>query len=158
MPLTGTTTDYTGRKRDISILQYPDATLNGAQTVVPSFGRIARFCTGIQKLTQRYSIILLTNISSQENYPDFGTSLLYTLKRGISPTDRLAASQLFSLASYLTVQTLKTYQIPRPEIPPDERIVNAELVNISLYGGLAAFDVNILTEAGNLQYVIPLPK
>jgi hypothetical protein len=158
MAITGTTTDYTGRKKDISVLQYPDGAISGPQPVVPAFGKVTRFCTGIQKLAQKYAVILMTNVSSQENYPEFGTSLLYTLKRGISPTDRLAASQIFRLASYIAVQAIKSYQIDRSDIPSDERIVNAELTDLVLYGGYAAFDVTITTEAGSLKYIVPLPK
>lgn len=158
MAVTGTTSNYVGRKRDISILQYPDALSAGPQTVTPVFGKIARFCTGIQKLAQKYAVILMTNLTSQKNYPEFGTSLLYTLQGGISPTDSLAAAQIFRLASYLTVTSLKEYQVTHPELPLDERIVRAELVKISLYAGSAAFEVSIVTEAGDLRYVVPLPK
>ena len=159
MAIAGVSTDYTGRKKDISILQYPDALLVGPQTVLPKFGKNARFCAGAQKLLQKYAIILLTNIGSQPNYPDFGTSLMYKLRTGISPVDTLQAAQVFRLASYAAVNTLKAYQIEHQEIPLDERIVDATLSDISLYGGSAAFSVTITTEAGdNLEYLIPLPK
>jgi phage baseplate assembly protein W len=152
-------TDYTGRKKDISILQYPDAAATGPQPVTPAFGKQARFCAGVQKLVQKYLIVLMTNLSSQVYYPEFGTNLLYTLQAGISPTDRLRAGQLFRLASFETVLTLKSYQVDHPEIPDDERIVAANLVDIVLYGGMASFSVSIVTEAGNsLDFLVPLPK
>lgn len=159
MAVASTTTDYTGRLKDISILQYPDATGTEAQTVLPSFGKHTRFCAGVQKLVQKYAVILLTNVGSQLAYPEFGTSFLYTMQAGISPVDRIRAAQIFSLASYKAVSTLRAYQEKTPGIPSDESIVRATLQNISLYGGYAAFDVVIHTEAGDtIDFVVPLPK
>jgi hypothetical protein len=159
MAIAGITSNYTGRKRDISILQYPDITILDAQTVTPSFGKNARFCAGVQTLVQKYAIILLTNLGSQEMYPSFGTNFMYTLQAGISPTDRLMAAQIFHLASYSAVNTLKEYQQEHPEMPLDERIIKATLTDISLRGGEAGFDVTISTEAEDtIQFIIPLPK
>jgi hypothetical protein len=159
MPISGTSSDYTGRTKDISIFQSADATIIGPQDIAPSFGKRARFCAGVQKLIQRYAIILLSNVNSQPNYPDFGTSFMATITAGISPVDKLAAIQIFSAASYDTVLTLRNYQATHPEIPPDEAISRAELNNISLYGSYAAFDVKIFTEAGtSVKFLVPLPK
>ena len=159
MPISGTSTDYTGRTKDISIFQSPDATFVGAQDIAPSFGKRAKFCSGVQKLIQRYGIILLSNIESQVNYPDFGTSFMSTITAGISPVDKLAAMQIFSSASYTTVLILRGYQADHPELPLDECISRAELDNISLYASYAAFDVKIYTEAGDsVKFLVPLPK
>jgi hypothetical protein len=159
MGIANVTTDYTGRKKDINLFELPDATKVDAQTVLPKFGKNARFCAGVQKLIQKYAIILLTNVNSQTNYPDFGTDFMYTLKAGISPVDKLRAAQIFNLASYDAVKTLKNYQIDHPEIPLDERIALAKLSSITLYGGLVSFDVSITTEAGSkIDFLVPLPK
>lgn len=159
MAVASVSSNYTLRRKDISILQYPDPLFVGSQDVYPVFGRNARFCTGAQKLVQRYAIILLTNLTSQEKFPDFGTNLLYTLKAGISPVDQLRAAQIFDLASYDVLTTMKVYQSQNPSIPADEKIARATLTNLSLLGGAVAFEVTIITEAGdNLEFVIPLPK
>jgi hypothetical protein len=159
MAIASISSNYIGRKKDISIFQYPDASKLGEQTVAPKFGKSARFCTGVQKVVQAYAVILMTNLSSQENYPSFGTDFLYTLQGGISPVDSLLAAQVFNIASYKAVSTLKTYQASNDSIPLDEQIASAELTNISLYGGQAAFDVTIKTEAGdNVEFIVPLPK
>jgi phage baseplate assembly protein W len=118
-----------------------------------------RYCSGVQKLLQAYAIILLTNISSQPDYPDFGTSLMYTLKSGISPVDTLAASHIFNLASYAAVRTLRAYQSTAEGLTPDEKIVRANLTDISLYASAVNFKVTIVTEAGDaVPFLIPLPK
>lgn len=159
MPISGISSDYTGRTKDISIFQAPDATVIGTQDIAPSFGKRAKFCSGVQKLIQRYGIILLSNIDSQVNYPEFGTSFMATITAGISPVDKLAATQIFSSASYDTVIALRNYQAIHPELPPDECISRAELDNISLYASYAAFDVKIYTEAGtSVKFLVPLPK
>lgn len=159
MSISSITSDYIGRKKDISILQYPDATITDAQTVLPQFGKNARFCAGAQKLTQRYTIILLTNVTSQPEFPEFGTSLLYTLGSGISPVDRIAAAKIFNFASYAAVEILRAYQSGRADLLSDEKIVNASLVNVGLYAGVAAFDVKINTESGeSVPFLVPLPK
>lgn len=159
MAVASISSNYIGRRKDISILQYPDASVIDAQTVAPVFGRTTRMCTGTQKLVQRYAIILLTNINSQENFPSFGTNFLYPLRAGISPVDNLQATQIFKLASYTAVNTLKRYQIDNPDIPLDETISTAELTDISVYGGSASFEVTIKTEAGDtIDFVVPIPK
>jgi hypothetical protein len=173
MAVSSISSDYTGRKKDISILQYPNPSLvpeysaifsfekasTAKQTVAPSFGSTTRFCSGVQKLVQRYTIILLTNVSSQENFPAFGTSFLYTLQAGISSVDTLRASQIFRLANYEALSALTDYQNQHPEIPSDERIARADLTGIAMYGGSAAFDITIYTEAGDtLDFLVPLPK
>jgi hypothetical protein len=159
MAIASISTNYTNRTKDISILQYPDASTVDAQIVLPQFGGNARFCTGVQKLIQKYAIILLTNIKSQPAFPTFGTNFLYTLQAGISPVDRVRASQIFVLASFQAVTALRRYQVANPSIPDDEKIVRAELVGLDLYGGYVGFSVNIITVAGdNISFVVPLPK
>jgi hypothetical protein len=159
MPISGTSTDYTGRTKDISIFQSPDAMLTGPQDVVASFGQRAKFCSGVQKLVQRYAILLLSDYGSQLNFPTFGTDFMSTIKAGISPVDQLAAMQIFSSASYDAVLLLREYQAAHPDIPLDERISRAELTGISLYASYAAFEVTIYTEAGEtVNFLVPLPK
>ena len=151
-------TDYTGRLKDISILQYPDASKMDAQTVLPKFGKMPRFCAGVQKLVQRYTIMMLTNLDSQTKYPDFGTRFLFTLQGGTDPTDSILASQIFAEANYITVKNLLYYQAQK-DTPADERIASAILSNISLYGGYVSFDVTLNTEVGDvLDFIVPLPK
>jgi hypothetical protein len=159
MILPTTSSNYTLRKKDISIFQYPDALAASAQDVRPAFGKMTRFCAGVQKLVQRYAVILLTNIDSQPDFKDFGTDFLYTIQGGISPVDQIRASQIFNLASYDAVTLLKSYQASHNDIPNDEKIASAQLTNMNLYAGYAAFEVTLYTEAGDsIEFIIPLPK
>jgi hypothetical protein len=173
MPVASISSDYTGRKKDISILQYPDATLSpedvtntsfaqaiyAKQTVFPKFGKVTRYCAGVQKLIQKYTIMLLTGLGSQPKYPDFGSMFMPELQAGLSPTSRLLATQYFMLASYSVVNTLIAYQIDNDDIPDDERIADATLVDLTLQSDYVAFKIEITTEAGdNIDFLVPLPK
>jgi hypothetical protein len=160
MPIKSITSDYTGRKKDLDILQHPDASIPGAQNVTPTFTMSGRFCAGVQKLIQRYAIILLTDITSQQYYPNFGTTFMPRLNAS-SSVDRILARQIFTMASAVAVQTIKNYQIYKKDIPADERIVSASLEKIVVdakRGGIS-FDVAISTEAGSvIDFLLPLPK
>lgn len=174
MAVASITSDYTGRRKDISILQYPDPTfspesvtslsmsqaLKARQTVLPKFGNQTRYCAGVQKLIQKYAIILLTGLGSQPFYAAFGTDFMPNLQAGVSPTGKLLVTQYFMLASYAAVNVLKAYQINNAAIVPlDERIANAELLDVVLQGDYVAFKVAISTEAGDaVDFIVPLPK
>lgn len=152
-------TDYKDRQRDISILDYPNVSTIDGQDVGVRFGKVSRFCAGTQKLVQRYTLLMLTNIGSQTFYPDFGTDFLWPLQAGISPTSRLEAFQIFYLADSAAVTIIKNYQIDNPDMPDDEQLSFTELEDLVLYGGYAAFNVRLTTLAGNLSnFLIPLPK
>lgn len=158
MSIRRVTSNYTGRKKDISVLQNPDALLAGAQTVTPSFGRIGRFCAGTQKTVQRYAIILLTNIASQEYYPEFGTQFIAELSR-YSSIDSLRARQLFIMASFSAVSVMQDYQTYHKEMPPDERIASANLLDIVVDAKGVSFSISVKTEAGSVvDFLLPLPR
>jgi hypothetical protein len=153
------TSDYTGRKKDLSILQYPNVTVPDGVEVAPSFGSPSRFCAGVQKLIQRYTVLMLTNVNSQEYYPDFGADFLWPLQSGTDPTDSIVARQIFTLADYATVSVIKNYQIDNPDIPLDEQLDFTTLRSITLYGGYVSFDVKLTTFAGEVvDFLVPLPK
>lgn len=151
--------DYTERKRDISIFQNPDFMSSDRQQVALKFGKSAKFCAGVQKLIQQYTIILMTDLGSQPSFLDFGTSLVLTLKRGISPVDKIALTQLFGLANYSVVTKLKNYYAENTDIPEDEQISSAILNDVSVRGSSVFFEIMLTTVAGEqLEFLIPLPE
>lgn len=161
------TSDYTGRKKDISILQYPDPHIADAQSVKLNFSKNGRFCTGVQKTIQKYTVLLLTNLGSQEKFPEFGTSFYSDLIYRSGALDTILATQIFVAASAQAVDVIKAYQIYKDDIPADERLVSATLEDIVINNVYiagrpdrqVAFSVKILTEAGeSVDYVLPLPK
>lgn len=158
MPIQNTTTNYSGRKKDISILQYPDPTDIDPQNMSISFGGIGRFCAGVQKLIQRYAIILLTNLGSQKYYPDFGTDLIATLRNGVGAMDLIRVTQIFNAANYEAIAVIRAAQTYDLEIPEDERLASAELVDTNILGSAVYFSVTITTESATaINFVLPLP-
>ena len=158
MPIKDATTNYSGRTKDISILQYPDPLDVDPQNMLVSFGRVGRFCAGVQKLIQRYTILLLTNLDSQPYYPEFGTNLISSLRNGVSAMDMIGVNQIFNAASYEAVAVIRAAQIYDQDSPPDERIFSAELVNASMLGSAVNFSVKITTESSTaISFILPLP-
>jgi hypothetical protein len=167
MSINTITSDYTGRKKDISILQYPNPAFSEPQNVFPSFSKTGRFCTGVQKLIQKYTILLLTNLGSQKDYPLFGTTFVQDVIFKSGALDKILATQLFVLANSAVIRAIKSYQITRDDIPEDERLSTVRLNdvvfnNITINGKTqrqVGFDIKIDTEAGDsVDYVLPLPK
>ena len=159
MAIYGTTSDYTDRLLDVSVLQYPDPYAADPKGETLTFGNPSRICAGVQKLIQRYTIMMLTNIGSQPEYPDFACSFLWTLQAGVSPLGRIRVIQIFSLADYSVVNTIKEYQTTNPNIPLDEQLASTSLINLSLSTGTVKFDVKLTTLAGtSINFLVPLPK
>jgi hypothetical protein len=158
MPIKNITSNYSGRRKDISIMQYPDPTNIDPQDMTISFGNIGRFCAGVQKLIQRYTILLLTNLDSQTYYPDFGTSLISNLHGGVSAMDLIGVKQIFNNANYAAIEAIQAEQVYDQESPLDERIYSAELVEASVIGSAVYFSVKITTESSTaVDFVLPLP-
>jgi hypothetical protein len=158
MPISGISTNYSGRTVDVSILRTPNAQAIDPVTVTPAFGNPSQLCSGVQKLVQRYAIILLSNSGSQSGYPTFGTDFLKTLQQGLSPVDAIRARQIFSLADYNTVNVIKGYQITNPDIPADEQLSGTQLLDLTLYSGSISFSVQLTTLAGDIaNFLLPLP-
>jgi hypothetical protein len=159
MAILAETSDYTDRTVDVSILQYPEALAVGTQVMTPSFGNPSNLCAGPQKLIQRYTILMLTNVGSQPEYPEFAADFLWRLQAGIGPTDTIRARQIFTLADFDVVNIIKRYQITNPNLPLDEQLANTKLVNLKLANSYVGFDVLLTTLAGSsVNFLVPLPK
>jgi hypothetical protein len=159
MPISSKVTNYSGRKVDVSILHIPQPAAIGAHPVSLVFGKTTQLCAGVQKLAQRYAIILLSNLGSQVEYPRFGTSFLLTLQQGLSPVDAMRARQIFSLANYTASNIIKNYQITATDLPQDEQLSSSSLIDIVMYAGSISFSVQITTLAGDIiDFLIPLPE
>ena len=157
MPITGTSTDYTGRKKDISILQG----VNPAQltTVAPSFGKISQYCAGIQKLIQRYAICLLTEIGSQANNPTFGTNLISTLLSSSSKINQADVYHIFNFANANVIQSFRDYQRKNAGLPTDEQIDTTKLIGISVKADTISLNIQVFPITGTpVVFLIPLPS
>ena len=157
MPISGISTDYSTRKKDIHIFQNVD--VNKTATIAPSFGRISNYCSGIQKLVQRYAIALLTAIESQPGYPTFGTDLLTQLSNTNLTIDNVSLTHIFNFANYSVIQSFRTYQSNTDGLPLDEQLDTAILQDIIVNNGTASLSVQLFpVQEDAVTFLIPLPK
>ena len=157
MPISGTSTDYSARKKDIHIFQGVDP--SSSATVTPGFGTISNYCTGIQKLVQRYAICLLTELGSQANFPDFGSSLLNMLVRKGGNMNRLDIYPIFNAANLKIIKTFRNYQRATPGVPNDEQLSTAQLTNVIVAGGTVGLSIRIYPVSGGpVEFVLPIPS
>lgn len=153
------TTDYTGRTRDVHILHGASPSSPDAQRVSPEFGKISSFCTGVQKLVQRYTIAFLTNLGSQPTFPSFGTNFI----KNISSTNQRVNLQdvyhLYVFANSKVLSEFRAYQRQGKDLPLDEQLNYTTLRNVTSVGGAVFLDIKLITLAGDqFVFVLPLPK
>lgn len=148
--------NYAGRTLDVNISGNLDPLSSDVQPMGLRFGALSTKCAGVQKLIQRYAIILLTSKGSQKNNPDFGSDLIPTLLGG----NFINAGELvhtFSLASWSVVQRLRAYQVANPGAPLDEQINTAVLTDYKVQGTTVQFNVKIHTQAGEIiDFILPV--
>lgn len=156
MAIRNVTNSYAGRTVDLSIAGRLEPQTIGVQPVSLSFGRISTKCAGVQKLLQRYTIMLLTSKGSQKNNPNFGTDLIPTLLGG-NLIDVGHLVHTFNLASWSVVKTLREYQASHPEIPADEQINTALMTDYDVQGSTVLFNVKVQTQAGDvIDFILPV--
>ncbi|HEY8400052.1 MAG TPA: hypothetical protein VIK89_02250 [Cytophagaceae bacterium] len=157
MPISGITTNYVGRSIDIHIMQGVDPKKADAHPVTLSFGKISNYCTGIQKLVQRFAILLLTELGSQPNSPEFGSSLLLDLRKTSSQANIGELTGLINTACMNVVSFLRNFQ-RTSELPADEQIDTAVLQSVQTSGGRIDIRIGILNmEGASTVFITPLP-
>jgi len=159
MAIQNITTDYTGRKKDISIMRNTVPTVANAQPVTLEFGKVSAYCAGVQKLVQRYTVIFFTAVGSQPDYPDFGTPFYTTVvQSNIGAKSEILHK--FNFANLKTIETIRAYQqASTVAIPLDEQINTATLLDlvISTPDSLQ-LKIKIKTNAGeSVDFLMPLP-
>lgn len=158
MPIRNITTDYSGRAKDIDITPTIDPTKTSAQKVTPGFGQVSSYCAGVQKLVQRFMISLVTVQGSQKSYPTFGTNLLKSLT--VSSLTTLAdLRHAFNFASAKVVSEFRAYQSATPNLPDDEQLDTALLLDVSVNANYeVTYRVALYTKAGETyDFLLPIP-
>jgi hypothetical protein len=157
MPISGTTTDYTGRTKDMHIFQGVDPAKPAKITL--EFGKVSNFCTGVQKLVQGFAICMLTELGSQESYPTFGSNMLSRLHNRNLSLNKADLFPIFNLACIKVINEFRLYQTQNPGLPEDEQLNTALLENIFVTADSIQLQVRIYPVAAEpVQFVIPLPK
>ncbi len=157
MPITGTSTDYSNRTKDLHILQGVSPTQKKAINL--KFGRFSSYCSGVQKLIQRYTIALLTELGSQVNFNTFGSSLLAELK-GLNTTAAQAeVKHIFNFASSKVTTDFRNYQKElEAAVPEDEQLGTAILESVNYENDILYLAIRIYPISGDeTAFIIPLP-
>ena len=141
-----TTTNYSGRKVDLLIHQGVDAV--GETQVQLGLGD-GYVCTGVQAVAQMFAKMLLTDVGSRLRDPYFGTHFMSSLRNNeIADENGLQSSFQAAVADIL--EYLSNVEAPAD---PDERLVNAELIQWDLRPTKLSMHVKLTTEAGTTREV-----
>lgn len=146
-----TSTDYTGRKVDVLIMDVDSATLGTVPQKVPLSYGVPRVVAGIQKATQAFVAALFTIRGTAWNQ-SIGCLFLQAVQSGRvrTPVD---ANNYFMQA---VPQILG--QINQGVTQLDEIITSATLVGASVAGDTMTLTIAIVTAAGvSATYLVPVP-
>lgn len=156
MPITGVSTDYSTRTKDLHIFQGVNAVK--LSDITPGFGRISNYCSGVQKLVQRFTITLLNELGSQPDFPLFGTELVGTLLRSSSNINKADVGHIFNTASLKVIREFRDYQRGITGVPLDEQIDTATLVDVVIQNGSIGLTIKIYPLQGTpVVFIMPLP-
>jgi hypothetical protein len=145
MAISSTTTNYSGRTRDLNISQNIDPTKLGPQKVGYTFGKTSSYISGVQKLLQRYIVSL------------FNTPMLNEL-RDARANNVEEATHIFNFNNYDVIQSFRDYQNANPDMPEDEQLAGAQLQSLAVNGDRLNISVKITTKTGeNVPYILPVP-
>lgn len=145
MAIKGTSTNYSGRKRDLNISQKISPFVTGPQPVGYTFGKVSSYIAGVQKLVQRYLILLLNT----------GLTDKLQSSRDSSTQD---AIHTFNFLNWEVIQTLRNYQKKNPNTPEDEQLAGAQLLELTAVNGKVNIKIQLTTKAGeDVTYLLPIP-
>lgn len=106
-------------------------------------------CTGIQKLIQRFVMLLLTPKGSMKFMPDRGCTFPSAVGQSYSES-QVSAAFRFAMAD--VAPQLKAEE--DESMPDDERFRSAELLDITFFGTTLSIAVSLTSRAGSSHEVI----
>ena len=158
MAKTAKTSDYTGRKVDILAFDgaYSDVLFPLEQSLYGKSYASGKVCAGIQKLTQRWLIELLTPLGSLPYLPDRGSNFINQARSGRIRTEA-DASSAFQFAKE-KVATNLINEDNEGTYPNDEKYGGADLISIKIEtGSKLSLSVRLDSLAGESRiFVVPL--
>ena len=144
MAVSGITTNYTGRTKDLFISQGINPSLATTQQVNYGFGRLSYVVTGVQKLVQRYLITL------------FNAGLISRLNE-VAGAGIGEIPPTFALLNGPIVNDFRAYQAQNSSIPADEQLNTVSLTDYGVKGDSIYLSLALLTNAGdNVTFVLPV--
>ena len=158
-----TTTDYTGRQIDVELLQTVIKPVEVLQVSLSTIVTPAKMVTGIQKLVQRYALLLLTNIGDVNFAQDQGGDLLRMVLGGyVQDLGQLQFA--FASANTAVVRMLSDDDLNADAFgaaPDDERISSAMLLDstVDKATSTAFLRIQIVSQAGSdFTFVLPVTR
>lgn len=148
-----TSVNYTGRTIDYLIFQGVAAT--GQQQVSLELGDETggQVCTGVQKVSQTFTSMLLTKVGTLLADSEYGTEFMTKAQSGMFRTDA-DVKTAFSGAAELVRRKMRQ-EAAANNLPNDERLARVELTSISLDRGASKLTLaaQLITDAGSTRTV-----
>lgn len=110
-----------------------------------------QICTGIQKLTQRWTLEFLTEAGSMPGLPARGTNFMTRVRQGRLRSYADIWSEFIFSAYYASINLL---QEENDTWPADERYKSAELISLAVLPGYANLKIAITSQAGDTRETI----
>jgi hypothetical protein len=147
-----TLASYVGRLADFLVLRTDAQGVVTMAMVEPADG--GQICVGLQKLFQRYLLILCTKKGSMLYLPDFGCQFLIDFDAGnwrtVADVYQSFISSQLDVKRQLFLDELDTD-------PPDEDFFTANLLNVTLTGEQVAITIQVVSLAGeSATYIVPI--
>ena len=158
-----TSTDYTNRQVDVELLQTvvtPEGTI---PVSLSNVSKPPKVVAGIEKLAQRYTLLLLTTAGEVKFAQDEGGSLL-ALVLGGAVQDLGQLQYAFAQANNAVVAMLNDDDLNTDTfgaVPQDEQISGATLLNSSVNKATATayLQVRITSQAGtSFTFLVPITE
>jgi len=162
MAISSVSTNYEGRNIDLSILGFTGvASLEeltaDTKPITPVVGNPSRFCSGIQKLIQRYTINLLTELGSQPDDLEFGTLFITQIRRRQNSLSQIDVEHYFNVANLRIMNVFREYEQTN-ELPDDEALRIARLSDFEVDGDTVYIKIELITRSEEeVAFLIPLP-
>lgn len=126
------------------------------QLLLPDLSNPVLLLVGVQKLLQRYMVLMYTKTGSQLKYPEFGTDFLLQAERGMQSLDNYMHA--FNLANAEVVTDIRKEQIEYTDTPASELMDTVVLSNVELIRAESRirFTLKLYTLAGDeTEFVLP---
>jgi len=156
-----TSTDYTGRQVDVELLQTVEQLVSPLRVHPALSNEPAKVVTGMQKLAQRFTVLLLTILEDVHLDPTQGTTLMQDLLWGAAQNAGTVAG-VVSFALLDTVTQLRDEEGEDElygELPDDEKIDTAILedFDVDVTNGSIFLRVALTNQVGeDYTYVLPI--
>jgi len=152
--------NYSGRQVDIEMLQSIARPVEIERVTISSVTDTPKIVAGVQKLVQRYALLLLSTVETIHFDEEQGASLISSLLGGIVQ-NRGRLQNIFGLANNRVRQQLNKDDLQTEvfgTVPDDERLKSAILLDfdVDTANSLVYLRVKLITVAGtSLEFIVP---